>query len=145
MGKNSQKLWTSTWPEARSWCYPIPVSLRTQSSLDHRDTHDCLGRKSAQLRQDYLKRCLHWTEENGECKMLIWLSKFLACSPRKWNSVRRKLFDQTRIEMSLCCEVGRMSRMSLFTFGERSPSVGGFGCSLSTTQDFLNLVIPVNS
>ena len=32
-----------------------------------------LFKENAQLRQDYLKRSLDWTEENGECKMLVLL------------------------------------------------------------------------
>ena len=31
-------------------------------------------KKNLRLRQDYLKRRLNWTEESGECKMLILLS-----------------------------------------------------------------------
>ena len=44
-----------------------------------------------------------------------------------------------------CCGVGRKSRISPLTSLERSPSAGGFVCSLSTSQDFLNLVLPVHS
>ena len=44
-----------------------------------------------QLRQDYLRRRLNWTEENGKEEMLILLFTKVADSlnPRKWSSVRR--------------------------------------------------------
>ena len=47
--------------------------------------------ENAQLREDYLKRRLNWTEENEECKMLILLLMKLACNSnlREWNSIGR--------------------------------------------------------
>ena len=40
--------------------------------------------------------------------------------------------DKLRALLGDCCEVGRRSRMSPFTFRESSPSAGVFVCSLST-------------
>ena len=50
-----------------------------------------LFKENAQLRQDYLKRSLNLTEENGTGEMLILLFVKLASSsnPRGWNSVRQ--------------------------------------------------------
>ena len=54
--------------------------------------------ENGQLREDYLKRRVNWTEENEECKMLILLFMKLACNSnlREWNSIgRNQLTDQT--------------------------------------------------
>ena len=45
-----------------------------------------LFKENLRLRQDYLKRRLNWTEENGKGEILILLFVKLACSssPRRW-------------------------------------------------------------
>ena len=48
-----------------------------------------LFKEELPLRQDYLKRSLSWTEENGKREMLMLLFMELACSsnPRGWNFI----------------------------------------------------------
>ena len=66
-----------------------------------------LFKENSQLRQNYLKRSLNWTNKNGECEMLLLLSAKMAC---KLQSQRMELCQvnqltyQTRREKSWLCD-----------------------------------------
>ena len=89
------------WKKSRfGECRILKWKERERILSEKRDIHDftekklliMLCKEAAQLKQNYLKRSLNWTEENGECEMLIVLFLKLACSsnPRGWNSISGK-------------------------------------------------------
>ena len=60
--------------------------------------------ENAQLREDYLKRSLNWTAENGQCKLLILLFMKLAAPIQEGGTLSGKLTAQTRRERSRLCD-----------------------------------------